>query len=1161
MIDSLDDLEAAVAALVTGSTFAMAPDALGSDAVQALVADSFPLTDGKWVLTAVDGPRRQGDAVVLTGTAAALLGVDAPVLALSFDLADRGGPALLVTLTPHDDWNPGVSFPSWRDTAPAVVGLVFATPRLEWSSVERPGLAAGLNLVADQVLAKGTLAALAAFPDLRLPDPRGAIGGGDAPTTRITTVPSTPLSIGGLALPLTFTATVATPPEPPLGFDSAVVIGHGVPDIPVSMRVSDLRAYLVLDADLTDLSRHALSAFADFLHGAQVADAVRDVLAVPDVIVLRHLTAVVGLTPVRLASVGIEIGTGQALDVVPGKVSIPDVSLAFTVEDPTGGKDITALLTGTFRFLDAYDLDISAYYSKSSVEFTGRLDPDTPVPLTRIVREYLPDATWLPDLTLDRLELSAELRGKRYSFGLSVAGDWTIPIGAAALHLTGGALDLAYQPDTGFTGTLAGTAALTGRDGQPAGSFDGTVDVRSSEFDLTGEVSDLSLTALAEAFADASVVTGSGMPEITLRQASVAVRRSKDGGATDYEFAATATIDVDVFGQVRLLFAARRTGTGDGGSGFLVGVEVRPDWNPGSIWSDLDPVFDAVEVLDASLLLSTDRWTQPPRGLEDLPYPVERGVTFAGSLSLTDKALSVLAGVLPPGTELDLAAHIDPADLLQSDIRGTLTGTATKAAVEFTKLVVTLAPTTFSLEADLTFTVHDEVVHLAGRGWIKLQTTTMELSVTIEHWVHPFGIRGLTIDEFGLDLAVEDTGLTVGLLGKFLIGTGDDAFTLTVGGELTDFTEPSAFVFALDPKSGEGLTLARIVGQFTGTDLDAVPLLKDVTIRRLDCFVVADPNGWTAPDQHVYPKGFGLDADVTFFDWVIEVKAALGAKGIVAAGSITPAVEFGDLFQLTDASGVTGPHVDIDTTVIGQPGRTYFDASGRVELLGLTETFSGHADSSGFTFTFTTDLAGLFHTEVSASLSTSDGFAGCFSGTYDFDLTLQGDVVVAGITIIPKGVRIQGPGASLSVSCAVSAREASLNGGLRLTWAGVELDADMDLAIDTRVLTDLPRAIATWISGHATEFLKAVLDDVEKWLGLLLRGVLWVGQSAVDIVEALFVHFGQDVVAVADALLDLAKYDVTTMAEALVEVCDITWDRALSLLEKNCAVTKAANAL
>ncbi|ROP34843.1 hypothetical protein [Saccharothrix texasensis] len=1167
MTVTLDDLEAAVDALVTGSTFAMAPDALGSEGIRALVADSFPLTAGQWVLTAVDGPRRQGDAVVLTGTSTTLLGVGTPRLTLSFDLADGGLPALLVVLAPAD-WNPGVSFPSWRDTAPALVGLVLANPRLEWSSVERSGISTGLNLVADEVLKQGTLAALATFPDLHLPDPHGAISGGAAPTTRITTDPSPALSVGGLALPLAFAAVATAEPDSYLEFDSTIAIGHGVPDIPVSMRADELNTYLILDADLTGLTRYALAAFADFLHGAQVADTVKDVLKVPDVIVLRHLSAVIGLTPARLASVAVEVGTGQALDIVPGKVSVPDVSLRFGVEDPTGAKDITARLTGTFRFLDAYDVDISAYYSKSSVEFTGALDPSTPVPLTRIVQTYLPDATWLPDLTLDRLELSAELRAKRYSFGLAVAGDWTIPIGAAALHLTGGSLDLAYQPDTGFDGTLAGTAALTGRGGQAAGSFAGSVAVRKAGFELEGTLSDLSLTALADAFADASVITGSGIAEITVRQAAVVVRKSTDAGATSYEFAAGATIDAEQFGQVRLLFAARKTGTapqppetGDGQAGFLAGVVVTPEWNPKSIWCPLGEVFDYVTVRNASLLLSTDRWTQPLPGADGLPYPVEKGVTFAGSLSLTDKALSVLSNVLPPGTELDLAAHIDPANLPQSDIRGTLTDIATVASVQFTKLVVDLAPTKFTLEADLTFTVQGEALHLAGRGMILLQALTMELSVTVEHWVHPLGIQGLTIDEFGLDLAVEDTGLTIGLLGKFLIGTGDDAFTLVLGGELTDFTEPSAFVFALDPKPGHELTLARVVGQFTGTDLDAVPLLEDIAIDRLDCYVVADPNGWTAPDNHLYPKGFGLDAQVRFLGWTIKVKAVVGARGIVAAGSIDPAVTFGDLLQLTDATGTTGPHVDIDTTVLGQTGKTYFDASGRISLLGLTETFSGHADSSGFTFTFTTDLAGLFRTEISATLSTGTGFTGSFAGAYCFDLTLQGDVTVDGITIIPAGVHVEGPDATLEATCAVGPRGASLAAELHLTWAGVPLDADMGLAVDARVLADLPRAIATWISGHAEQFFKAVLDDVEAWLTLLVKGVLWVGQTAVDVVEALFVHFAQSVVDIADALLELGRFDLDTMAEALVEVCGITWERALELLEKKCAITRAANAL
>ncbi|MGW4113852.1 hypothetical protein ACWEFJ_23530 [Actinosynnema sp. NPDC004786] len=1174
-----------VKGFVTGSgaerTFAMAPDALGSDSVRDLVRGSFPLTDGKWVLTAVpsDEPRLRDGTVVLTGTSTTLLGVEAPRLHLSFDLADQGKVALLVTLEPKD-WNPGVSFPSWRDVAPEVVGLVFDQPRLRWSSITRDGTSTGLNLAAAEVRKQGTLAALAVFPDLRLREPRGAL---DADPVRIGTVPSDPLVVGGLRLPLAFTAVVVPAPEPCLELGSRIVVGHGVPDVPVSMRTRDLKTYLILDSDLTALSRYALTAFADFLHGAKVADVVKDVLEVPETIVLRHLSAVVGLDPVRLASVALKVGTGKALTIIPDQVAVPDVVLTFTVEDPTGEREITALLAGTFRFLGKYDLDVSAYYTPTRLTFTGVLDPTTEIPLSEVVRKYLPSTTWLPALTLNRLELSADLRTRQFSFGLTVVSDWAMPVGAAALHLTEGTLDLAYRAGEGFDGAISGKATVTGRDQGKVASFAATIAVRSAGFELKGTLSEVSLTKLADAFADAGVVTGSGVPEITLRKAAVVVRRSKDAaralrvtGAAGYEFAAGASLDIDKFGQVTVLFAARRTGAspvrlayanaatgGTGQAGFLVGILLVPDWNPKAIWPPLGDVFDHVTVRDAALLLSTDRWTDPLPGLEDLPYPVEQGVTFAGSLLLTEKALKVLSDILPPRAELDLAAIIDTAEPLKSTIRGTLPEPGTIGAVEFTRLVVSLAPTKFSLEADAKFTVHGETLHLVGRGAIDLKPPALDLSVAIENWVNPFGIHGLTVKSFGLGFTVDASGLSIGLIGTFLIGSGDDAFTLTLGGRVVNFEAPKAFVFSLKSQPGHDLTLARIVGQFTGTDLDRVPLLKDVVVHALSCFVVADPNGWDAPDGTHYAKGFGFDVDVEFFGWALKVKGALALKGVVASGSIDPAVKYHDLFELTDATNHdAGPHVDLDTTVIGQPGRTYFDASGRVKLLGVTETFSGHADSAGFRLTFGTDLAGLFHTTMSATLSTKDGFAGAFSaGTYGFDLTLRGDVRVAGITIIPKGVRIKVPNARLTLSCRVSARSAGLHADLRLDWKSVRLDPAMDLAVSADVLTDVPKAIAAWISEHAAEFFEVVLEDVGKWLALLLDGALWVGQSAIDIVKVLYTHFRQSVAAVADALLDLGKHGIDEMAKALVDVCGITMKEAWKLLEKNCAVTKAANAL
>ncbi|WP_040820621.1 hypothetical protein [Nocardia jiangxiensis] len=1182
---TLDDLLTAVANLVTAGTFAMAPGALGSDGIRVLVTDSFPLADGKWVLTAVQGPTRQNDAVVLTGTSATLLGVSAPRLALSFDLADAGAPALRVVLTPDpDSWNPGVSFPDWRETAPALTELVLERPRLVWSSLTRPEAAAGLNVAADDVSTKGSLAALAVFPDLRLPQPRGAITGGTPPTTRIVTEPSPALTIGGLSLPLTFTAVAAAEPGPCLEFGSAVHIGHGVPDIAVSARTSDLSGYLILDADLTTASSYALSAFADFLHDAPVADLVRDVLTVPETILLTHLSAVIGLDPARLASVAVTVGTGRSLDVIPGQVSIPSVSATFTVEDPVGRRTISALLAGTFRFLDEYDLEISAYYTKSSIRFDGALDPDTSIQLSRIIEKYVPSATWLPELTLNRLEVSADLRDKQYSFGLAIASDWPIPLGPATFHLTGGSLDLDYQADTGFDGTVTATAALTGRSGEQVASFDASLAVRSTGFELKGVVPEVSLTGLAGAFSGSDVLASSGLPAITLKNSSVLVHHGQDAArelrvtkSASYEFAAATEVSDATLGSVQLFLAARRPGSSalmaayrnermaaadTDQAGFVVGIVVAPNWNPGTIWGDIGGVFDYLVIRDAGILVSTDKWAGPFPDLKlpRLPETINPGVTFIGSLLLTDKALSVLSHVLPADVELDLSADINTKKLLDSSIQGILPHPARFHSVDFTKLVVTLTTTRFSVEADVTFTVQDEKVPLVGRGVIGLALPpTLTLSVSIEHWVAPFGISGLTIDEFGLDIGVEDTGLSVGLLGKFLIGAGPDAFALTIGGELTDLYEPSAFVFGLDPTSGHELTLAAIVGQFTGTDLHSVPLLDSIAITRLDCYVVADPNGWTAPNGHLYPKGFGLDADVRFFEWTLEIKAVLGDKGIAAAGSIEPAIVFGKLFALSDATGKTGPHVAIDTTALGKPGTTYFDASGQVELLGLVETFTGHASNDGFAFSFHTDLK-LFTTDVSAALSKS-GFTGEFEGDYDFDLTLQSDVEVDGITVLPKGFRIHGPRASLDVGCAVSMSAASLHANLDFTWCGVHFNPAMKLTVTADIFTDLGKAILLWISDNAATFFADILDDVKVWLSLLMQGVLWIGQTAVELVRVLFKHFAQSVAQVADAMLDLDKFDIPTLASALVEVCGITMNEALKLLEKNCAITKAANAL
>jgi hypothetical protein len=1230
--------------------FSMPSDALGSQSIAALVNHYFVLQQGRWVLNAPTAPAISNDAVVLSAQSPLLLGMASALIDLSFDLADNGAPSLLVTLAPLDprqplpiaNWNLGNAFPVWAEYRSPLTRLNFDAPRFDFSSIDSAGIPSGLSFAANALKFDGILAPLSLIPHLEFKTLSGVIvGDSDAPHMTLASAPVQPIPIQYLNLPFTFSAISTDPdesgriqlPPPPvatfLQLSSSIEIGNSnVPPIPIRVRFGGLGSTIILGADLRAISSYALSEFDNFVHQAQIATYLDSVFHIGETVELTDLSVAVDLSPVQISGVSLGLHTKRPLTVVSGYVEIPEISVVFMVNDPAGSRDITAILSGRFVFLEDIPISVSAIFPQ--MLFAGGLDLEQPLPLATIVKKFVPSVQGFPGIYLNQLTVTADLTAKRYSFQLVVSSEWQIPIGIARFQMQEASLGLTYTSgdSRGFSGEISAVAVLFSQSDNEIARFFAAWTLPGN-FLISGTFPEISLTDLAVSLTGGAVPNAAGLPQITLRNSIVefqytqgTTRLARLGANTGsgYRFSLRTTIDVEKIGQANLFFEVRK-GTANSApsaalslarqcwtasaandssaTGFVAGLVLTPDWKPDQVWNGLADVFSLMTVKDAGLILSSisdDVFNLPNLQMSYVPPSIKPGITFFAALELSGNVFGQLKQLFSSSIEFDLSAYINPANFAESEIVASLPGDDGKGAISFTGVSIAITPGKgeFSLTAGAIVAFEGERLTLEGAGILRVTPPVVTFVIRITNWKKPFGIEGLTVLAFGLSISAGSSGVTIGLLGYFLIGQdASDQFKFKVGGGFVDFEAPSALVFGLESGSGRPLKVTDLILQFTSIDLSSMPLLNALAFVTLSFYVVADPNGWLAPDKHFYAFGIGIDADLLFYSWELKLFMEVNYnRGVLADGSINEPIKIADLLKISDTSGDKGPSMHIDTTPLsafapsvmtrldeqllrtmralpddavpavfginpfavrttGDASKVYFAASGAVYLLGLSANFSGSVTDGGFEVNFSANLAHLFNAGFMASLSKTNGFQGRAEGHFDFSLDLPGGLVIHGIPLLPP-VRITGPNALLKIECVLSTSEARVELVLDFRWGSIHFNPT--IRIDAKqvqtVLAALWDFIVNWIKEHLEEFFSGLLNNVEKYIEALASGFLWFGQTAVDVARVLFDVFKiGDVKRVAELLIEIGRFAFNALVDALVSVFNLSFEAAVKVLE------------
>lgn len=1171
-----------LSAALTGTDLALANDAFGPGDVQDVLTEYFP--GGTFTAQGVTLVQDGADVSFTRATAGG-----GPLEGMPIDASFTQGErvTMRVTATIGEGWTFDRGWPllagGWAPDLP------FSSGAFELSSVadSAAGLVKGLS-VSGAVAIGATWNAvswlLGSAESIALSGPIGQTG--DVPTfafsARVGDTVHVPV-LGDLTLEIVLSSAAVsgsvTPPGatfrrplPPNKIGGVPVVSTWVPrtsfgvrttlslddsTLPIFIDLASAGGLIDIDADVSQLRLVSLADFTKLI-GVDLASALPPASSFDPGQYLTARSVGFALNPAarRLTSATIVVGSTRDWTVSSG-VSVGPVDLSFTVG--FGDATVMAALTGLVTYAGG-SLQLGAFHP--GFVFTGGLTPGSRVDLTALMDDLLP-ITIDAKLILDQLDFVVQPTTGSFSLATALVGDWSIPVGVASIDLTGAWLQL--DRDGGTTsGAIGLTASLTPGGGGTPILFDGSWRVPGG-FALSAAFPDIDLTSLA------STLTGTtppaGVPNIALTGSQIALRGDPRQDSYSFALASTAALNGGSLGTG--VFVVRRTATA---TGFLVGFVIPMDWSPAAIWSNLSSLFGRLTFTNSGLLISTlpggSAIDLPNLTMPSLPASIDPGFTFFTSLVLTGDILGPVSHLFGDDVSFDLRAVVDTAQPTASEIVARLGGAGGRNAIEFTGVEIILKPAAESvtLTAGATLAIQGERLQVKGSGSIAVGTSpTMSLTIEIDQWVQPFGIEGLTVDAFGLQVKVEEDGLTIGILGAFDVGAPGRSFTLVAGGELTEFEEPTAIFFCLeDDDPADPLMLSDLIHTFTSLDLASVPVLDEIGFKELTFWVVADPAGLTIAGHH-FPTGVGIVADVVIYSWEAKFKLEVSwGKGIVAAGSINDPITLGDVFTLSDTTGTAGPSGSIDTTslaaierarrsglqllLLGDPP-AYMTLDGRVALLGLTETVSARVSKSSFEFDLSFDFDGLATGALACRLIDDRNFAATAAFAFDLNVTV-GPYAVEGVTLIPQ-VAIDGPDCAFALGVAVSPSViAQLSVGLLFEWRSMSFDPAFTLSARAigSDLANLYGSTIQWLKDNVDKLFSAILGDVEKW---------------VDAVERVFTELGDDVDKVADALAnyfgttadDAAAYlkrlgfEVEEMVGALVRYFGMAADDAWRLVE------------
>jgi hypothetical protein len=617
----------------------------------------------------------------------------------------------------------------------------------------------------------------------------------------------------------------------------------------------------------------------------------------------------------------------------------------------------------------------------------------------------------------------------------------------------------------------------------------------------------------------------------------------------------------------------------NGELGFAAGFIVTNNgWNPLSALG-IDK-FTTITVTEIGLFLTTIALDADdlavfsslagPGKVAFLPSSIDPGLTALAGLQLVQD-VSILDELFTGHPTLNLTGHVASAGdevSLSADLENVTIGTVTFSEVKLEwdssakskKIVLSVISDISAPEVNLKNT------GLCGTGTLIYsppQSATFAIEIGKcggggQGWVDPFFIQNLTIDDFGIEVVLQESApeVALNLGGTITIGTGPHAVDITAMSGLTfdgDIPAPSGVVLALGPsEKGKTVTLADIVTDVAsvfGAHFDvSATLLNDIAIAELQLAVVQVPFTFNGVTYSPFISLVGdiyitVGSDKYQFDMMLTINTQADPPYMQACGTfnknggaVTIDVGSVNLVTMSNVSGTGGPAACIDTlaltsasnfcgttcTAVAPGGTGYFlVANAKISVLSLVSS-SIYAKVAKDSFDFLMEfnwLDGVLTTELACTFAPSDSE---FAAAIEFganlpDIKLDWGFIGTFTIPLPK----------LNVCAAVGTfvpGDPVFNQGICSGWTPTSapyfyfigdfswgsLDWSVTISIDASdfqqiatAFSDFGKFLVTWIENNVGAFLEAIVSDLVNLLKLLwnLAWDLW------DAVKAVFDFF------------------------------------------------------
>ena len=319
------------------------------------------------------------------------------------------------------------------------------------------------------------------------------------------------------------------------------------------------------------------------------------------------------------------------------------------------------------------------------------------------------------------------------------------------------------------------------------------------------------------------------------------------------------------------------------------------------------------------------------------------------------------------------------------------------------------------------------------------------------------------------------------------------------------------------------IALSDVVKDLIG---QSIPGIVDQSIEDFKLRLVSKPST-TIEGEHLEP-GLSLMGTFGIVGLEMFVKVIIDPQfGIFAHGSLNKMVNVANALKVSDAAGTGPPSMTLDSTK-----SPYLKLTGRVDLLGLTDSIVAAVDKSGFDVILNRDLGIAQFKEMKTHYkSIRDCNA---SGSFTFGIDIQTDPIQLSPGTPSLGALKINAGfvGTVSIEVVDQTFGGSVTGGFHWNGSDFQIPA-IKLSVVPGSLAELPKQVADTTRKEAARIFAEFLKDGNHWLKALADGLVQGVDNAAQVLRGVYSQTAQQI---GDGLQNTLHQSVDQVAQGLKSI-------------------------